>query len=303
MCGIVVTTERGIIMFCPKCKREYAAGANSCPYCGEIFFNEQTQQETQSADDAHKEKEVKVNAGIYKLICVAMGFCLVAGSVVWATLMLRDRMDSPVRSSSSAVPQEQSENEKQSAVTTAPKATTTVTTTTVNPYEQAVSPKFEDDYGTMYAIADSLVMRIGPGYDYLKLETDSIPSGTAFSVLAEQEDAKSGETWCYTAFGDDSGWICKSFLSEKNPTVAVVLPDEIYDEIDISTVEVIRSGGLKLYSGPDDTYDVLAEIPEGTEITKCGYNYFSVKWIYVCYEDQYGWVMSYDGDWFNPSIE
>ena len=69
------------------------------------------------------------------------------------------------------------------------------------------------------------------------------------------------------------------------------------------TVTITRMGGLNLYAGPGDSYDVILTLKEGDEITNEGYNYFSVKWAYVSYGGQYGWIKTYDGDWFNRTIE
>lgn len=306
-------------MVCPECKCKVRDGETLCEVCGTDLTEKKPLPDDlrtvkakpadggydSENDDGEKKlerREVRVNAGIYKLICIAMGLCLVAGSVVWATIMLRDRIDSPVKNAPSAEESISSEQGAASSGKDASSAAETTTVTTADPYKQAVAPQFEDDYGTMYVSSDSLVMRIGPGYDYEKTEGgESLSMGTALSILAEQEDAKSGETWCFTEYGGAEGWICKTYLSATNPTVAVVKPDEYYsDETEIS---VTRYGGLILYSGPDESYDVIAEIPQGESITRVGYNYMSVKWKYIKYGDQYGWIISYDGDWFNPTVE
>jgi uncharacterized protein YraI len=263
-------------------------------------------EDIENEDTEHERREVRVNAGIYKLLCISMGLCLIAGSVVWATLLLRDRIDTKPTAAGTAasgsgeasIPEEAAAT---TTTTTAPTTTTVTTTTTADPYTQAVAPQFEDDYGTMYVSSDSLAMRIGPGYDYTKVEGDGIPSGTQLSILAEQEDSKSDETWCYAEYNGESGWVCKTYLSSTNPTVTVVQPDQYY--LTSSNITVTRYGGLKLYAGPDESYDVLAEIPEGETLQKIGYNYMSVKWVYTCYGEQNGWIVSYDGDWFNPSFE
>lgn len=289
-------------MICPECKNEIEEGAKTCPACGKALSPEQPEVKSvrvkPAAPTPEERREVRVNAGIYKLICIAMGLCLIAGSVVWATLMLKDRTrrdDPPPASSAPAQSQEQS------AAVTTKRTETTTTTTTADPYKQEVAPKFEEDYGTMYVTTDSLVMRIGPGYDYSKCKGEPLASGTALNVTAEQEDAKSEETWCYVTSDGVSGWVCKTYLSSTAPTVTVVKPDDYYSSS--TDISVIRYGGVKLYTGPDTTYDVIAELPQGTELEKVGYNYLSVKWTYVKYGEQYGWIETYDGDWFNPTIE
>lgn len=317
-------------MICPKCSAKIENGLYNCPFCGcklprpvkvkpqayptdadrlsqtkEYSFAEEIKKHTPEEMETKKPKNVE--AGIYKVICVALALCLVAGSVVWASLFLRDRIDRqvvPVQNVSDenqAAPND--EAEKTPAQTTSPPVTsTTTTTTTADPFTLAVDPKYTDDYGTLYSLADALAIRIGPGYDYSKLD-NAIPSGSALKISAEQVDARSGETWCYIDYEGNVGWVCKSYLTDKNPTKAVVLPDELYEAADVEEYTVIRYGGLKLYSGPGDDYDVLDTIPEDEKIEKLGHNYFAVKWIYTEYNGQAGWVASYEGDWFNPTIE
>jgi SH3-like domain-containing protein len=323
-------------MFCPECGKKIKDNSVFCLHCGaqidendkkaKVITIARTDEQTREfpkikpvevqddvqdeVEEKQKKREMRVNVGIYKLICVAMGFCLVAGSVVWACLLLRDRIDSPIKpvsgsaqsTQSGAVSDTSDANSATTTTTTAATTTTTTTTTTADPYTLEVSPQFEDDYGTMYVSAESLAMRIGPGYDYEKADWDEIKRGTALSVTAEQQDAKSGETWCYADVNGNEGWLCKTYLSSTNPTVTVVQPDEEYSSSERIWFTVTRSGGLKLYAGPGDTYDVIADIDEGEEMQRCGYNYFSVKWVYTCYNGQYGWIKSYDGDWFNPTI-
>ncbi len=308
-----------IKMICTNCGRECSGSLRYCRLCGADLmaqnnaatkeFSPFMESESGSKSEPQPKKPVKekgtVSAGIYKFLCVCMGLCLISGSVLWAAIFLRDRIDSPVRAEE-AVPVAEAPAEetvtKKETTTTKPTTTTTTTTTTTDPYKQTVEPQMIDDYGTMYVIADELIMRIGPGYDYDRLDS-MIPNGTELDVQAEQIDAKSGESWCYVTYGTDTGWVSKSFLSLNNPTVAVVLPDDFYYDFQRDTATVVRDGGLKLYSGPGTSYDIIATLDEGDTVTKEGYNYFSVKWIYVSYGDQNGWIQTYDGDWLNPTIE
>lgn len=317
--------ERSLsLMLCHDCGFNNPEGAEYCGYCHSRLIDkpcippQNTNNESNTAGNVHEcntagaeyneyeehvKHEVRVNAGIYKLICISMGLCLIAGSIVWASLLLRDRIDSP-KTDRSGISQQADlpmTEEKETVATTAPKTETTTTTTTVDPFTVAVSPQFEDNYGTMYAVNDEVVMRIGPGYDYTKLDP-TVPKGSAMLIKAEQADIKSGETWCYINYGDVDGWVCKAFLSNVNPTIAVVMPDEFYTGSDRTWFRVTRSGGLKLYAGPGEDYEVITTIDEGTELREEGYNYMSIKWLYTCLDGQYGWIATYDGDWFNPTI-
>lgn len=299
-------------MFCKRCGREIsgADGSIFCSDCERIVYGR-----VGSYEQPESERSVKVNAGIYKLLCICMGLCLVAGSVVWAALFMRDRMDkhentAVLEASADEEPMlaEPASQTKVSAAksstttTTTTVTTTTTTTTTTDPYKQTITPRFLDSYGTMFSIADELPVRIGPGYDYERMDI-TIPSGTALSVSAEQVDEKSGETWSYINYNEKYGWVPKTLLSAKNPTVAAVLPDEYYYGSDRYEYTVKRFGGLNLYSGPGEEYDVIFKLEQGDTCQREGYNYFSVKWCYVSVGDQYGWIQTYDGDWFNPTVE
>lgn len=300
-------------MFCKRCGKEHpdSDGTVFCPECEKIVYG----TSGSSAHGYESERSVKVNAGIYKLLCICMGLCLVAGSVVWAALFMRDRMDSGNRSGTviaasadeepqlaepAAAPAEGTKAKTTTTTTTT--TTSTTTTTTTDPYKQTVTPKFLDLYGMMYVIVDELPVRIGPGYDYERLSV-KIPSGTALAIHAEQLDPKSGETWSYINYDNADGWVPKSMLSAKNPTVTTVLPDDYYYGSDRYELTVKRMGGLNLYAGPGEGYEVIMKLDEGTSVKREGYNYFSVKWCYVSVGEQYGWIMTYDGDWFNPTCE
>lgn len=296
-------------MFCKRCARETVGNALFCDDCERIVYGVSASTETDAMPNSPEtERSVKVNAGIYKLLCICMGLCLVAGSVVWAALFMRDRMDSPIKKTSSApvtdafAEQAPEAEFSETAATTTKVTTTTTVTTTTDPFKQTVTPQFLDSYGTMFSLSDAMPIRIGPGYDYERLSAE-IPSGTALPVSAEQLDTRSGETWCYISYADSEGWVAKSMLSQTNPTIATIRPDEYYYGSDRKTVTVKRMGGLYLYSGPDSSYEVILKLEEGDTAVKEGYNYFSVKWSYVSVGDQYGWIQTYDGDWFNPTIE
>ena len=130
-----------------------------------------------------------------------------------------------------------------------------------------------------------------------------IKKNTVLYIESEQYDAKSGETWCYTTYNGESGWVSRTSLSDHNTSIAVVRPDEYYDSYQRETVKVTRMGGLYLYSGPGDSYDIIMRLEEGDELTEEGYNHFSVKWAFVSKGGQYGWIKTYDGDWLNRTIE
>ncbi len=54
--------------------------------------------------------------------------------------------------------------------------------------------------------------------------------------------------------------------------------------------------GLELYLGPDESYEVVANFMRDEELREYGYQKDNDKWVYVLYQDQYGWIRLYDDD-------
>lgn len=293
-------------MFCKRCGRETSGGAIFCDTCEKIVYG--VPEPETKAEKVKEKQSLGTSASIYKFLCVCMGLCLIAASVAWAAIFMRDRMDSPAKQKDSspaleALADETPETEEKSKTTTTTVTTTTTTTTTTDPYKQSVLPKEIMTYGTLFTIADSTQIRIGPGYDYERIDRVEIPSGTGLDIVGEELDLRSGETWCYISYDDTEGWVPMNVLSSKSPVIAAVLPDEYYYGSERKDIRITRMGGLNLYSGPGESYEVIMKLNEDDTVTKEGYNYFSVKWSYVSIGDQYGWIKTYDGDWFNPTIE
>ena len=54
--------------------------------------------------------------------------------------------------------------------------------------------------------------------------------------------------------------------------------------------------GLKLYLGPDEGYQIIDNIPEGTRIYEIGYQNDNSEWLFTEYKGKYGWVKTVEGD-------
>ena len=79
----------------------------------------------------------------------------------------------------------------------------------------------------------------------------------------------------------------------------VVWPDEY---IGYSTPLMVQEDGLKLYLGPDESYDCVASIPVRTRIRELGYNKNEDKWLFTEYNGQNGWIKTVKDDGITPTI-
>ena len=60
--------------------------------------------------------------------------------------------------------------------------------------------------------------------------------------------------------------------------------------------------GLKLYLGPDEGYQIIDHIPEGTRLYELGYQNDNSVWVFIEYKGQYGWVKTVDGGNENTTL-
>jgi hypothetical protein len=53
---------------------------------------------------------------------------------------------------------------------------------------------------------------------------------------------------------------------------------------------------LKLYSGPNESYQAITLIPNGTRLHELGYQTDNDKWLFTEYKGQYGWIKTIEDD-------
>ena len=58
----------------------------------------------------------------------------------------------------------------------------------------------------------------------------------------------------------------------------------------------VEKDGLKLYLGPDESYQTVANIPEGTQLYEIGYQKDNDIWLFTKYNGQYGWLRIVEDD-------
>ena len=72
-----------------------------------------------------------------------------------------------------------------------------------------------------------------------------------------------------------------------------VVPDRLFPFF--SNVIVVTDK-LKMYLGPDTSYDVVTSIPNNIRLRELGVQNNNVNWAFVEYEDQYGWIQMVTDD-------
>lgn len=63
----------------------------------------------------------------------------------------------------------------------------------------------------------------------------------------------------------------------------------------------VLQDGLKLYRGPDESYEVITSIPS-IEIPEIGYQNGNPNWVFTEYDGKYGWVKLYQDDGTTPTV-
>ena len=93
--------------------------------------------------------------------------------------------------------------------------------------------------------------------------------------------------------------------SERTPSVMTKLrdlkqkysnyvePDEFFE---FGTPFFVKENSLKLYSGPDESYEVLATIPADTRLIEKGTQDNNNDWLFTEYNGQYGWIKVFTED-------
>ena len=64
----------------------------------------------------------------------------------------------------------------------------------------------------------------------------------------------------------------------------------------------VAEDGLKLYSGPDESYETIALISKGRHLDELGYNNNEDKWLFTNYNGNYGWIKTVKDDGKTPTI-
>jgi hypothetical protein len=87
-------------------------------------------------------------------------------------------------------------------------------------------------------------------------------------------------------------------LIAKN-TKNYVEPDEY---IEYAPYLTVKEDGLKLYLGPDESYECAAEIPQMSRLREHGYQKNNDNWLFTEYNGQYGWIRTFKEDGVTPTI-
>jgi hypothetical protein len=97
----------------------------------------------------------------------------------------------------------------------------------------------------------------------------------------------------------------KKAVSDRMPSVLTELRDmlakssdyvEPDNRIEYGATYNVLGDGVKLYSGPDESYEVIDNVPSWTKLKELGYQNGNDPWIFTEYSGQYGWVNSSGAD-------
>ena len=139
-------------------------------------------------------------------------------------------------------------------------------------------------------------------------EEDDLQKLSSF-VLGQSVDIPAGTD--YDLNGDGIWDIYDLCLMRKEISKATVKdyiePDTGWN---FGMVYNVVGSGVKLYLGPDKSYDAVVSLPVGTQLTELGYQFNDNTWFFTEYNGQHGWVSINDavesvfsgGQWGKPVI-
>ena len=92
----------------------------------------------------------------------------------------------------------------------------------------------------------------------------------------------------------------RALLEEyKYSHISYVEPDE---RIEFGIPFIVSEDGLKLYLGPDESYQEIALIQKNTRLREMGYQENNDTWLFTEYDGQYGWIKTIKDDGTTPTI-
>ncbi len=150
-------------------------------------------------------------------------------------------------------------------------------------YRRYISGNFE---GQGYA-----KMRFGPSKSKYNV-VGQIDNGNIVTVQTLSVDG-----WTLIYYEGKEGWVRTDFLFESYEDC--FYKENVKPDIDLCgyTALVDVTGEydgepLNMRGGPSREYDLITTVPDGAIIEIWGESQSSTDWIYVCYNDNYGWVLS-----------
>ena len=148
---------------------------------------------------------------------------------------------------------------------------------------------------TMYVTAEEgLLLRKGAG------KKNDVVSVLSYGQEIQAEKTENG--WAYTTVDGNSGWCSMEYLTENKGDIkaadksasAKADPNKLVEPTNTSVNGyhgyVDSPEGLNMRYGPGEKYNVIAVVPDKTELTELGWE---DGWVYVQYKDNYGWISAH----------
>ena len=148
---------------------------------------------------------------------------------------------------------------------------------------------------TMYVTAEEgLLLRKGPG------KKNDVVSALSYGQEIQVEKTEDG--WAYTTADGNKGWCSMEYLTENKGDIKAddksasskADPNKLVEPTNTSVNGyhgyVDSPEGLNMRYGPGENYNVIAVVPDKTELTELGWE---DGWVYVQYKDNYGWISAH----------
>ena len=147
----------------------------------------------------------------------------------------------------------------------------------------------------MYVTAeDGLLLRKGPGKE------NDVVSVLSYGQEIQAEKTENG--WACTTVDGNQGWCSMEYLTENKGDIKAddksasskADPNKLVEPTNTSVNGyhgyVDSPEGLNMRYGPGENYNVIAVVPDKTELTELGWE---DGWVYVQYKDNYGWISAH----------
>ena len=147
----------------------------------------------------------------------------------------------------------------------------------------------------MYVTAeDGLLLRKGPGKE------NDVVSVLSYGQEIQAEKTENG--WACTTVDGNQGWCSMDYLTENKGDIKAddksasskADPNKLVEPTNTSVNGyhgyVDSPEGLNMRYGPGENYNVIAVVPDKTELTELGWE---DGWVYVQYKDNYGWISAH----------
>ena len=106
------------------------------------------------------------------------------------------------------------------------------------------------------------------------------------------------KNWKAVDFYNDNKLNAVDLSLMKQALLAQPVPDYVEPEVRLEypTQFTVKADGLKLYLGPDESFESVASVPAGSRLFEIGYQKDNNYWLFTQYDGRFGWIRAYEDD-------